>query len=125
MTRLTKVLHRKSRGSKTSYRPDKFQMAFETRGGAAIWAFLNRPDNLLRMETATFLGRPAVEPLSPLLLAEFGDAMRATLLKQMVGHMVRQVMEQNGYRLERGNVKIPRKDNIFGSASRYRAAEYG
>ena len=40
-------------------------------------------------------------------------------MKQMTGHMVRQIMEQNGYRLERSNVKIPRRDNMFSFAARY------
>ena len=33
--------------------------------GLGVWQFLNEHDNLIRTETANYLGRPAVEPLSP------------------------------------------------------------
>ncbi len=101
------------------YRPDKFAHTFKDEGGQALWDFLNAPETVQRMETASYLGRPAVEPLSPFLLKRFGPAVKRVRIKQMIGHMARQVMEARGYRLDRSNVKISRNGNIFASGSRY------
>ncbi len=101
------------------YRPDKFANTFKDEGGQALWDFLNEPDIRLRMTTASYLGRPAVEPLSPALLQRFGPSIKRVRLKQMIGHMVRQVLEARGYRLDRSNVKIARVGNMFASGSRY------
>ncbi len=106
------------------YRPDKFANTFKNEAGQALWDFLNEPDNVLRMVTASYLGRPAVEPLSPALLQRFGPSIKRVRLKQMIGHMVRQVLEARGYRLDRSTVKITRVGNMFASGSRYvRAAD--
>ncbi len=101
------------------YRPDKFAKTFKDEGGQALWDFLNAPENVLRMETAAYLSRPSVEPLSPALLQRFGPSIKRDRLKQMIGHMVRQVMEARGYRLDRSTVKITRVGNMFASGSRY------
>jgi hypothetical protein len=85
----------------------------------ALWQFLNDHDNLIRMETATYLERPAVEPLSPGLLARFGDEVREDRVKQMIGRMVRQVIEPGGYRIDRQNVRISKAANMFVSGTRY------
>ena len=58
-----------------------------------IWTCLNGPENVIRMETATFPSRPAVEPLSPYLLERFGDQAGEASINQMCGHMIRQVLE--------------------------------
>ena len=71
------------------------------------------------METATYLSRPAVEPLSPYLVKRFGDQVREDRIKQMTGHMVRQVIESRAYRVDRNNVRINRAGNIFVSGTRY------
>jgi hypothetical protein len=101
------------------YHPQVFAETYNTPPGNALWAFMNEAENIIRMETATYLGRPAVEPLSPLLLARFGDQIRADRIKQMIGHMARQVMERLGHRLDRNGVRITRKGNMFTSATRY------
>lgn len=101
------------------YQAERFSTTFENEDGATIWAFLTDKDNVIRMETATFLSRPAIEPLSPLLVERFGSRISNDRLKQMMGHMVRQIMEQRGYRLQQGNVKISSNNNIFSRASRY------
>jgi len=101
------------------YRPDKFAMTFKDEGGQAIWDFLNERETVLRMETASYLGRPAIEPLSPVLLQRFGPAIKRVRLKQMIGHMVRQILEVRGYSLDRSTVKITRIGNVFASGSRY------
>jgi len=98
-------------------------MTFKDEGGQALWGFLNERENVLRMETASYLGRPAIEPLSPMLLQRFGPSIKRVRLKQMIGHMARQIMEARGYRLDRSTVRIARIGNMFASGSRYVKAE--
>lgn len=101
------------------YNADRFSSTFEKEAGAVIWEFLTGRENIIRMETATYLSRPAIEPMSPLLVQRFGHKVSSDRIKQMMGHMVRQIMEQRGYRLQQGNVKITSDENIFSRASRY------
>jgi hypothetical protein len=58
------------------------------------------------MEAASFLKRPAVEPLASDLLKEFSSEILQDPYKQMIGHMVRQIMEANGHILVRRDVRI-------------------
>jgi hypothetical protein len=86
--------------------------------GKNLWEFLNRDDNIIRMETATDLGRTAAEAISKKLLEEFGDDVKVNRVKQMIGHMIRQVMESRGYQMGSQNVKVDDK-RLFVKASRY------
>ncbi|MEE4188740.1 MAG: hypothetical protein V2I76_09885 [Roseobacter sp.] len=101
------------------YDAGRYGSTFENERGEDIWNFLVEPENIIRMETATFLSKPAIEPLSPFLLRRFGDHVRKDRIKQMMGHMVRQIMEGKGYALQQGNVKISSANSIFSRASRY------
>jgi hypothetical protein len=96
-----------------------FRELADTQMGRDLWAFLNEQDNIIRMETATYLERPAVEPLSPGLLTRFGAGVRQDRTKQMIGRMVRQIIEPRGYRIDQQNVRISREDNMFASGTRY------
>jgi hypothetical protein len=87
--------------------------------GKRLWSFLNHKDSVIRMETATYLRRPALEGLEPQLLCEFGDGIRGDRWKQLLGRMARQVMEDSGYILDRSGVRISR-GQLFTSAARYR-----
>lgn len=88
--------------------------------GLELWAFLNTPESKIRMEVATFLGRPAVEALAPSLLEAFGDEVRGDRVKQMIGSMVRQVIESDGYNIDRQSVLIPEGRRVlFTSGTRY------
>ena len=100
--------------------PGTFKGEFQSRLGQAVWAYLNEQDNLVRMETASYLGRPAVEPLSPGLLQRFGPEVREDRIKQLIGRMARQILERRGYRIDRQNVRM--KNNMFTSGTRYREA---
>lgn len=104
------------------YAPGRFNSTYETNNGPKVWQFLNQFENVVRMETATYLSRPAAEPLSPFLLSEFGPSIKEDRMKQMIGHMIRQVLEANGYQMDRSNVRITTNGNIFSSASRYKCA---
>ncbi len=101
------------------YRPDKFEGLYREQRGPELWAFLHEPESILRMEVASQLGRPAVEALSPALSSRFGARVASKPIRQMIGHMVRQVLETRGYLLDRNNVRIARLGNLFFSGSRY------
>jgi hypothetical protein len=100
--------------------PSQFRDLYESERGQAIWKFLIRPDNIIRMQTATDLDRAAVEPLGKGLLAEFGVEVAEDRMKQFIGHATRQVMEALGYFLDRQGMRIT-GENMFASASRYRS----
>lgn len=94
-------------------------MLSKTEIGKRLWAFVNEPDNVVRMETATSLERPAVEGFEEPLLREFGTTMLDDRVKQMLGHMVRQVMERRGYIIAVQNVKMT-SGAPFSRATRYK-----
>ncbi|MGD9738432.1 MAG: hypothetical protein AB7U48_03440 [Bauldia sp.] len=101
------------------YQPQNFRDLYETEVGRELWQFMKLPENVVRMETATFLDRAAVEPLAPGLLTEFGPEIAEDRIKQMIGHMARQIMEAIGYVIERPGLRITR-ESLFSSAARYR-----
>jgi hypothetical protein len=102
-----------------NYAPQNFRDLFQTDLGQAIWAFMKRPENVVRMETATYLDRAAVEPLSPGLLRMFGPEIAEDRLKQLIGHMARQIMEAMGFQLDRTGLRITR-ESMFTTAARYK-----
>ncbi|MGY4366796.1 hypothetical protein ACVW1A_002861 [Bradyrhizobium sp. LB1.3] len=102
-----------------TYQPQQFSETFKTSLGQQIWAFLNEGENLIRMETASYLSRPALEALSPILKRRFGDAVFEDRIKRMTGHMVRQILEAHGYRLDRTGVRITTEGNGYSTAARY------
>lgn len=73
---------------------------------SCLWVFLNEDETRIRMCTASDLGRPAVEAIEEQLLERFGAKVLEDRVKQMIGHMTRQAMEQDGYVVDAQNVKI-------------------
>jgi hypothetical protein len=110
--------------STLEYDPQNFRDLAKTELGAALWAVLKHPHNLIRMETAALLDRAAVEPLAPILVAIFGDQVRDDRTKQMIGHMTRQIMEAMGYEVDRSGLRITRP-SLFTSATTYRRRGQG
>ena len=90
---------------------------------------MKRPCNVYLMEYATFLERPAVEPLQCALLAEFARKdVGQDHVKKMIGEMARQIMCFRGY--ERDKDPGPQKVAIsggllFSSGTRYRKKQQG
>jgi hypothetical protein len=85
-----------------------------------LWRFLNEPENLIRLETASELERPTLEALATRVNAAFGPAeIHEDRWKQMIGHMTRQVMESRGFQLDAQGIKV-RYVELFSKASRYR-----
>jgi hypothetical protein len=100
-----------------AYAPGSFKDIFGTPLGQRLWPCLNEPTNVSRMTTATQLGRPAAEGVEDVLLEQFGEAVFEDRVKQMIGHMIRQVMEANGYVIDTQNVKLA--GYPFSRATRY------
>lgn len=104
----------------TPYRRDKFGDTYTHLGGERLWDWLHRSDVFMIMETACYLRRPAIEALSPHLRESFQDSLKSLKFRQMTGHMVRQVMENRGFSLDRANVRIRSCENAFGWGAVYK-----
>ena len=91
-----------------------------------LWEWLNEGDQIIRMQTASDLKRPAVQPLIKFLLVKFAGRIDPAnkgerfKIKQMMGHMIRQVMEENGYEHDAYNVLVNDTHVYFSKASRYK-----
>jgi hypothetical protein len=100
------------------YDPGPFTQLAASATGKALWESLNGSEYLSCMETATALHQPAVKGIEELLLRDFQGAVLEDRVKQMIGHMVRQVMERRGYEIDQQKVKI---DSIpFYAGTRYK-----
>jgi hypothetical protein len=100
------------------YQPDHFALGCPI-GQGALWSFVLRPENVIRMEAVTAVERPAVEVLSGPLVSEFGREIAQPSIKQIVGHMVRQVMEALEYEIDRERVRITRP-GLFATGMTFR-----
>ena len=105
-----------------AYNPEKFASLFASALGQRLWAFLTQPEIVARLETASELSKPAVEGIQEQLLAEFREDVMAHRVKQMVGHMVRQIMEQRDWVLDQTDVKV--RSVPFIKATRYRRPDW-
>lgn len=106
--------------SKHIYDPGPFADLAASPLGCSLWDFLNSETSTTSMEVATDLGHPAVAGVSEALLAEFGADVLPDRVKQLIGHMTRQVMERRGYVVDRMSVKL--RSVPFASGTRYRKA---
>lgn len=101
-----------------------YAKTFARPSGPIIWNFLNEERTIGKMEAASFYSRPSVEPLaSDLLALDFSGESIADVLNdtccRMIGHMVRQVMEDQGY------VVVDEDVSISGNALFLTGASYG
>ena len=64
-----------------AYNPEKFGSLYVSEIGQRLWAFLIRPDMIARLETASELGKPAVEGIEEQLLQEFREGVLADRVK--------------------------------------------
>jgi hypothetical protein len=79
-----------------------YAKTFARPSGPIIWTFLNEERTIDKMEASSSCSRPSVEPLaSDLLALDFPGESSAEVLNdtciRMIGHMVKQVMEAQGY----------------------------
>ena len=108
---------------KTTYIPGTFGDIYSLPIGKDIWGFLNTDKVWDMLEHTTYLRHPAAEGVGDLLLATFpnyfsGSSLGRDRLKQATGHMIRQIMEANGYELEKYKVKC-HINKLFVYAARY------
>jgi len=100
------------------YVPEKFAKDFDTPNGKKLWALLTEATSIARMETASDLDQPALKSLEDILLDGMGDAILIDRMKQMAGHMVRQIMEDRGYLHDASDIRLS-SEPVY-KASRYR-----
>ncbi len=105
-----------------NYVPEKFASLYHSELGNRVWVFLTQPENVARLETASEVGRPAVQGIAEQLLRNFGKETLADRVKQMIGHMVRQILEQRGWVVDQKDVKV--QSVPFTKATRYRRPEW-
>jgi hypothetical protein len=89
-----------------TYHPGVFSTLYDTEVGSKLWAYLNSSEAVAMMKAAAALDRPAVEALEEPLMERFGARIMEDRMKQMCGHMVRQIMEAEGYQVGVQNTKI-------------------
>lgn len=103
------------------YIPETFAALSKTPLGEALWAYLNEPPTVAKMKLATDLGRTVVEGIEEDMLERFEadiDDLLEDRTKQMIGHMIKQVMSVAGYIIDQQNVKVP--TGVFSRATRYK-----
>lgn len=103
------------------YRPGPFAAVAETQLGQALWEFLLEDATIRAMEVATDLGAPAVAGVEEGLLRRFGGDVLNDRIKQMLGHMVRQIMERRGYVIDQSEVRL--NSIPFAKGTRYRRSD--
>ncbi|TNC98644.1 MAG: Uncharacterized protein FD119_115 [Stygiobacter sp.] len=111
-------------GKFEAYASGVYRARYETPMGQWLWEFVNHPDNVIRMTTATLLGRPAAEALGERLAiqlheAGFDDGAFTDRDAQMVGNMIKQVLEPQGYEIDQVDVRIT-SGALFTCATRYK-----
>ena len=101
-----------------TYIPNSFSDIASTPLGQSIWEFLNEPLNVHSLKLASKLQRPAVEGITDEIFDKFGEVIKEDRTKQMIGHMIRQILENNGFHLQSSNIKV-RYGNVFSYGSKY------
>ena len=86
-----------------------------------IWDFLKRRDSLIKMETATYLKKPAVTALQIDLINNFPlkNHVKLTRFKQLIGAMVRDILLDHDYVIEQHEITVNPSD-LFVKATRYK-----
>jgi hypothetical protein len=84
-----------------------------------LWALLSSQENIVRLETAVAMRRPAVEGISDTLVSEFGSEINHPGVKQVIGHMVKQIMDALGYEVDRPRVRT--RSGFFSTGMRFRS----
>lgn len=100
------------------YNAKQFSTAYNTPLGQSIWILLNHNDQLIRMETAIYLRRPAIEAIQNVLLESFGDEVRDDFVKRMIGNMTRQILEARGYKHISTGARLLNQE-LFSTGSKY------
>lgn len=95
---------------KNDFNSKQFPDIYPGDKGLTIWNFLNERDTVVRMQAVSDVGKPALLAIERSLILDFGiiekenqkqisseEKSKNDNLKRMIGSMVKQVLEQNGY----------------------------
>ncbi len=95
---------------------------YDTDLGKKLWQFLNEEKSLIKMEAASDIERPALEPLQKDLkniVDKYDlDTNKLISYKQLIGVMCKDILLRNGFQLVKTGVKI-RKEIFFKTAALY------
>lgn len=84
-----------------------------------LWVFLNEPAIVQAMIDASDKGQPATGAVGQELANRFDPAVRLFRVKTFIGHLIRLVMENNGYKLSSRPRKKAQANPMFGTGSLY------
>ncbi len=87
--------------------------------GEKLERFLCTPVSLALLDGSVDFRKPAAQTIARPLLETFGERARDFRFRQLVGHMIRHLMEERGYVLDQMDVRI-RDGVLFTRAARYR-----
>jgi hypothetical protein len=95
---------------KNDFNSKQFPDIYPGDKGLKIWDFLNERDTVVRMQAVSDIGKPALLAIEKKLISDFGiiekenqkqisseEKLKNDNFKRMIGSMVKQVLEQNGY----------------------------
>ncbi len=102
-----------------NYQAENFSSLFRASFSPDLWEYLQRRETIIALEIATKLRKPAVEAIGDDLIRAFGTVVQQRRVKQMIGHMIRQIMESRGFIVDAQRVPT-RFDKLFSSGSRYK-----
>ncbi|MDO6679992.1 MULTISPECIES: hypothetical protein [unclassified Shewanella] len=117
----------------TNYLHRSFIALFEEQDGQDIWSCIKDPTNIVRMETAIYLGKTPLESITPELLKldifkpDSGqDVQRQNRFKQLTGSLVKYMLcnKLDKYQLNDNKTKLRASEDrqqIFSAASTYKA----
>jgi hypothetical protein len=80
------------------YEPRQFRDVWTRASSKRMWKYLTSHDALIRMDVAVEIKRAPYEGVASPFESEFGHLLDDQRVKQMVGHMIRQIMTFHGYR---------------------------
>ena len=126
-----------------TYVPGTFKPLAASPLGLALWSFLTRPHIVHALAVAVDVGAAPVSAISLDLLLEFGSGSTALrpleqlaegletrfpvqapinvdTVKQMIGHMIRQIVETLGYALHTKNSRANDRSGVFSTSARYK-----
>jgi hypothetical protein len=101
------------------YDAKSFKDIFNSSLGQEIWHYLKSEEVIGKMILTTQLGHPAAEGIGDILLDKFGIQIKEDRIKRAIGHMIKHIMDENGYKHAQRSVRCRKKTELFTFASRY------
>lgn len=97
-----------------------------SRTAKKLWDFLSERQNADRLEFASELGHAALDGVVERLEHAFPRDLKDARTRQMVGAMIRQILEDRGWQVEKSGLKVRRGNlGLFAVATRYTRSKAG